>query len=513
MKPKRLDQIQLTPRQQVSLSAALRRHAEWWRASAPDGEQAVDFEAHMCAPWDQMAERILQVPRIEPGQVEQLSQMFNTQEIGWYAEPDFAADQTPAHMDEIVNAMKTARGAGDAPGTPAEPGNQLQPARETTPEVREQWSRLQDKAREAVATARYQEPLPFTADNETGAWDLVHQLDQQIEEFEAEHGVVREAHARVIEVMQAAAGGQIVLTELGDHKASVQPRRPGAGYGTELPEVTLSRWVPESEGAHLTVRREGVWAAATDTQAAAALGVEVSTWAACRDAIETGLATELGLIDQEPPERVLTSPSLYPDLMARSGGDPAAQIMLGVTGNETVDQRERMAMGIAIRESWAAADDAAYANHAGHTDAYSEPGKQMPFGLRSLIRAGGNLEHALADPDVRQEVADRLDLSSQLIWIADEDGEREGWTPDLTRTPDGQRQIAGELDRIARSVGVESPTERAVPVSASATSSAQPAPDESRPPLLPPGLSARRRPEERDLDAPGQATGAPGLAV
>lgn len=308
MTPKRLDQIQLTPQQQVSLAAALRQHAEWWRAGTPDGEQAVDFETHMCAPWDQLAKRVLQVPRIEPGQVEQLARMFNTQELGWYGEPDFPADRTPDHMLEVVNAVAAAQSAGDAPATPAEPHDHVALRPATTPEIRQQWTRLHAEAREAVATARRTGAESFAADSETGAWELVDRLHQQIEEFEAVHGVVREAHTQVIEATRAASGGRIVLTELGENRVTAQPRRPGTGFGTTLPEVALSRWVPDSEGAHLSLRKEGAWAPATDNEAAAALGIEVSTWATCREAMEAGLATELGLVAKESRGPVTTEP-------------------------------------------------------------------------------------------------------------------------------------------------------------------------------------------------------------
>ena len=256
-------------------------------------------------------------------------------------------------------------------------------------------------------------------------------------------------------------------------------------------------------------------------QAAAELGVELETWARSRDALEAGLAAVAGASGRPVRPRIVTNLEMYREVAKISRQDPAASMLLGVTGNDQAAQRERLAQAVAVRESWHAAADAAY-TEAVAWSRLEEPDVPMPFGLYSVIRAGGDLEEALADPELRWQTAEQLNLNGYFEWVHDEDGQREVHVPSRAETTEGRQEIGEELARIATQLGVAPPGE---PLSSDGRASERPhvsAADQermaavtqrvasSRPALMPPDVRPLR-PEERSSTSPGRSTPGPGV--
>lgn len=306
---------------------------------------------------------------------------------------------------------------------------------------------------------------------------------------------------------------------------TVLPKPPGVTFWRSTspePSVTLTRRPSGEVTQQLTQGDYPV--AVTDTQAATVLGVETDVWTRSRDAIEDGLvrvATSSGgaatvnapterHAPTEPRElststtpRVPTDLSQYRDArMLEVQHGPGAALALGVAGNDPGARRQRLAQAVAVRESWHAAADAAYS--AAHW--MQEPDVPQPFGLGAVIRAEGDLERALADPEVRTQSAERLGLTGHMDWVEDEvfDGWLEQWQPDVSDTAEGRRMIGAELVRIAHEVGVQAPSAPA----SSESATQQPAQRDRRPALMPPPSMSPTRAQEQaitspDLFAPG----------
>lgn len=328
---------------------------------------------------------------------------------------------------------------------------------------------------------------------------------------------IREEFAAATRALEAISGDRLICTEpeegpAGELAVAVRPKPPGVTQWRSMgEEVTLTRQPSGEVTQQLTTNGHPV--AVTDTQAATELGVDLATWTTGRDALEAGLASVAGVSDGTTLPRVATDMGLYREAKSLSREDPGAALMLGVTGNDHDAQRERLAQAIAVRESWHAAADAACTGAAA-LRTQDEPDVPQPFGLYAVIRAEGDLEQALRDPDVRWQTAERLNLNGHLTWVHDEDGQREEWNPDRSDTPEGRRGIGDEIARIARQVGVAAPTEPP-PASAAAehlTSAnvVQERVAASRPALLPPGMRPLR-PEERATTSPGLSAPGPGI--
>lgn len=292
-----------------------------------------------------------------------------------------------------------------------------------------------------------------------------------------------------------------VVGSAGEISVTVATKPPGAATWTPPPgdqEVTLARhpsWTPDLVTQQITSGAYPI--AVTDTEAAASLGVDVETWAQCRDALEAGMARALGETEPERPARIATDPSHYVESVALEHQGPAAALMLGVAGNDPQARRDRMAKATAVAEAWAAAPTM----------------KSQPFGLYSVLRAGGDLERALADPEVATQTADLLGLSGSFGWVHDEDGQREVHTPSRAETPEGRHQIGKELARISRQVGVAAPPEPPSPALAGVGDArVQERLATRRPALVPPAVGSGR-PEERATWSPGPSAPGPGVGL
>lgn len=206
------------------------------------------------------------------------------------------------------------------------------------------------------------------------------------------------------------------------------------------------------------------------------------------------------------PARVPTDLSQYRDAEVREQQlGMAAALTLGVPGHDPAARRQRLAEAVAVRESWNATADAAYA--AAHWTA--EPDVPQPFGLGAVIRAEGDIEQALGDAEVRWQIADRLELTGHMTWVQDEvfDGHREEWQPDISDTPEGRREIDDTLARIAHEVGVS--TVPPAPAESTATAADQPTQLDVRPALVPPNVSPPR--PEQMAPSPGLSAPGPGI--
>jgi hypothetical protein len=193
-----------------------------------------------------------------------------------------------------------------------------------------------------------------------------------------------------------AAANRAVGEISGDRLICKEPEEGPAGelaVTVIMKPQGVTQWTTSASAAEVTLTRQpsgevtqqlttsGYPVAVTDTQAEAELGVEVETWTRSRDAIEAGLDVVAGVTDREPRQRVATDLGLYRDAKALSREDPSSALMLGVTGNDQVAQRERLAKAIAVRESWHAAADAAYTKAATYSAMPEEPDVPQPFGL------------------------------------------------------------------------------------------------------------------------------------
>lgn len=334
---------------------------------------------------------------------------------------------------------------------------------------------------------------------------------------------IGEEFAAAAGALAEVSGDRLICAEpeegpSGEVAVRVGPKPPGVTQWTTsgpVPEVVLTRQPSGEVTQQLT--KLGYPVAVTDTQVATELGVELATWTRSRDELEVGLAAVVGVSQAATLPRVATDVALYREGKALSREDPGAALTLGVTGNDHDAQRERLAQAVAVRESWHAAADAAYTGAAG-LRTQEEPDVPQPFGLYAVIRAEGDLEQALRDPEVRWQTAERLNLNGHLTWVHDEDGQREEWSPDRSETLEGRREIDDELAQIARQVGVAAPT---VPPSAADRPKPSAAEQErlaaarervvaARPALRPPGLPPAR-PEERTTTSPGLSAPGPGI--
>lgn len=393
---------------------------------------------------------------------------------------------------------------------------------------------------------------------------------------ESRHREIEDEFAVAARAVNEISGDRLACREPEEHPngavaVTVLPRPPGATQWRSTPdrEITLTRQTSGEVTQHLTGGRQAV-TAVTDTQAAAALDVEVDTWAQSRDAVESGLGTiagagapqerhvlteppaevaarlselhtaemtaetnaerledadisgksqreraaelrreqheieqQYGLLEEgADPAAILTRPARVPTDLSQyrdarileEQHGPGAALALGVAGNHPAARRQRLAQAVAVRESWHAAADAAYAAATWP----NEPDVPQPFGLGAVIRAEGDLERALADPESRTQSAERLGLTGHMDWVDDEifDGQREQWQPDVSDTAEGRRTIGAELVRIAHQVGVQAPSE-----AASSASATEPARRDRRPALMPPSMSPPRA-QERATNSP-----------
>jgi hypothetical protein len=114
-----------------------------------------------------------------------------------------------------------------------------------------------------------------------------------------------------------------------------------------------------------------------------------------------------------------------------------------------VDERLRVAKLIAAEH--AAIEDAAYAQ----AHFMREPYVPRPFGLQSVIEAGGDLEKATSNPNLLAEAKSYFGLAACERFIRDEDGERWEWEPEAENANElAQAEVAAiradlGLDRAA----------------------------------------------------------------
>lgn len=104
---------------------------------------------------------------------------------------------------------------------------------------------------------------------------------------------------------------------------------------------------------------------------------------------------------------------------------PEKALLLGVSDLADVDERLRVAKLIAAEH--AAIEDAAYAR----AHFMREPDVPLPFGLQSVIEAGGDLEKATSNPNLLAEAKSYFGLTSYEHFIRDEDGDRWEWEPEV----------------------------------------------------------------------------------
>lgn len=325
---------------------------------------------------------------------------------------------------------------------------------------------------------------------------------------------IRESFAAAANVLAELSGDRLICTEpdegpTGELSVTVSAKPPGVTNWRSMGlDVTLTRQPSGGVTQQLTKLGHSP-VAVTDAQVAAELGVDLDAWATGRDAIERGLSEVAGVTATELSPHVVTDLDLYRAARALDREDPGAALMLGVEGNHPAARRDRLAQAVAVDESWHAAADAAYTQAVG----LEEPYVPQPFGLGAVIRAEGDLEQALRDPEVHWQMAERLNLNGSFDWIHDEDGQREVYTPSRAETPEGRREIGEELARIARQVGVAGPPEP--PPASGAAQNPSPSgppkgPPGGRPALMPPDVRPAR-PEERSTWSPGPGLNGPGV--
>lgn len=336
---------------------------------------------------------------------------------------------------------------------------------------------------------------------------------------------IRETFATANRALREVSGDRLLCFEpedgpAGEVSVRVITKPPGVTQWTtpDGPEVVLTRYPSGEVTQQLT--KLGYPVAVTDAQVATELGVDLEAWAAGRDAIEVGLATVTGVATPELSPHVVTDLDLYRAARTLSREDPGAALTLGVEGNDPSARRDRLAQAVAVRESWHAYADAEY-TEAVAWSRVDQPDVPQPFGLGAVIRAEGDLEQALRDPEVRWQMAERLNLNGAFDWVHDEDGQREVYTPSRADTPEGRQEIGDELAQIANHLGVAAPGEPPSAAKASEEPHMSAALQERmseaaqrvaspRPALMPPDVRPLR-PEERSSTGPGRAAPGPGV--
>lgn len=187
----------------------------------------------------------------------------------------------------------------------------------------------------------------------------------------------------------------------------------------------------------------------------------------------------------------------------------AAVLTLGVSGNDPAARGKRMTRASAVDAGWSAAIDRAYED-ARITGSLHDPWVAKPLGLDIVIRARGDLEKALQDPEVRAAVAVDLDLHGYTYEINNEDGWREEYQPDRSHTPEGRAEIDRRLDEIARELGVKPPPPLPAERPAAPERDLERSEQRPRMALRPPDTTTRPRPTDHAMGAPGRDTMSPG---